>query len=630
MKSLCVLFLVLVLLNSSSGDGYVRRKRFFNTLWPSEEVASDVNDGLIYSQLPPDYLFLLPGVNDHKPIQRRAGVQQQQAPLQPLPPRFVHPTRMALLMQPHQQQQQKVNQLPANGKLPAGQVTQLQQVGPRIVMKPVMQAPNGNPSILLKTKEQALPDIHKNNRFVQPKPVQRATQRPLIQPFNTQQQLPIKKSFDTAPDLQSEASVLSVRTASINDFYYTREFRDLLEEFKLKVELDKLPAISDVMAILGTTNADDTLKSIRDVAQSKEGMELIKGYLDHNEDDQFYNYDEDVGAGEILVDGSEDGGFDQSYQNVQQNQPQKVSFGNFNQNFATPLQTFEQSSNQATPVFSINPRAPLPAASPPRASTTGTLTGTGNSWWRPASWFSSSTSPKVESVKTDGEIFQKIIRVPTSGSVWDNINYVGNFLRPASKESAPITPNSQVSRSFILSPLTSQPATAVGSSRYPPTVQMTEAQFQDMVKALKLVPMNMQVEQKAPKQHVSVADTKTVRQFKPTTPPPQESEEVESAVPDTKGSDMWADNSKPLDATVQSLTPQSRFQAPINVQPVSAGIPLPSTFSQLDNRRNFISVSEPQRAAPYDFIASGRVHKANPDEVSKRSRSLVEAIEGKR
>src|SRR5690349_21419812 len=70
----------------------VRKKRFFDSLWPSE-VKTDVKNGLIYSYLPREYLHLLPGLNDHKMIQRRADTQ-------PIA-RFVHPTRMAVLI-PHQ------------------------------------------------------------------------------------------------------------------------------------------------------------------------------------------------------------------------------------------------------------------------------------------------------------------------------------------------------------------------------------------------------------------------------------------------------------------------------------------------------------------------------------------------
>lgn len=185
MKSFCGLVLVLTVLHSSRPAELVRRKRFFNTLWPSEEVKSDVQNGFIYAQLPPEYLHLLSGVNDHKAILRRAGIQPPAQQLQP--PRFIHPTRMAILSQPQYQQHQNPAQ-PSNIKAQPGNI----QLGPKIVMKPF--APNLSPSIALKTREQLLPDIHKNQRFVLPKPMVQVNQKPQIQPFTTQQQLPIKKS----------------------------------------------------------------------------------------------------------------------------------------------------------------------------------------------------------------------------------------------------------------------------------------------------------------------------------------------------------------------------------------------------------------------------------------------------
>lgn len=603
MKSFCGLFLVLVLTNSSSGDGHIRQKRFFNTLWPSEEVKSDVNDGLIYSQLPPEYLYLLPGVNDHKIFQRRTGVQPQSPALpQPQPARFVHPTRMAILMPPKPIQPQI--------KTPATNVQPLQPMGPRVVMKPIVAIPNLNPSLMLKTKEQSLPDIHKNNRFVQSKPVQRAPPKPFNQPFNTQQQLPIKKSFETVPALVSTIPILSVKSAPIEDFYFTKEFQDLLREFQINVEIEKLPAINDVMAILGTTNPEDTLESIREVAQSKEGMELIKGYLDqNNDDDQFYNYDDDVGAGEIRVDGTEDVPLVQNYQGgVDASQ----------QTYHAPVQAYRIPQ----PVLG----APAFLPNPPRPSTTGTLTGTGSSWWKPTTWFGSQIPTKVGAIKTDGEIFQKIVRVPTSGSAWSNIKYIGNFLRPASKDSVPIIPTekSQISRTFFASP-TFTPQN-IGQSL--PTVRMTEEQFQDMVKALRLTPMNPQVQKSfpAPHQQVSASFVQPSINVNKQLQPQRISSEIPSPAQEIRPTSSVQNDFTPIEAPKA----QVRFQAPINVQPLSQGIPLPSTFTQFDNRRNFISVSQPQRATPYDFVATGRVHQANPDEVSKRSRSLAEAIEGKK
>lgn len=617
MKSFCGLLIVFVLLNDSKSESLVRRKRFFNTLWPIEEVKSDVRNGLIYAQLPPEYMYLLPGVNEHKTAQRRSGVQQQ-----PTPVRFVHPTRMAILMPAHQQKNPStVLQLKApqsaNLKPQTADIQSNQQQVPRIVMKPVAQNPKLTPSITLKTKEQSLPDLHKNQRFVAIKPFPSAGQK-LASPFNTQQQLPIKKIFDASPAVISSAPLLSVKTASVADFYYTREFNDLLNEFNIKVELNKLPPINDVMAILGTENNEETLKAIRDVTQSAEGMELIKGYLDQNqnEGDEFYNYDDDVGAGEIQVEGSD-------VKFVQSLQPQQ-SYGAPHQTYGVP--------DPSTPV---NP-------SPSRPTTTGTLTGSGDgkSWWKPTSWFSSSSSTKLDSLQKDVEILKNV--VPSSGSVWQNVNYVGNFLKPAVRTSVPIQqiPNVQSfpRRVFLQQPLKFSHSFINEDTKVLPSVRMTEEQFQDMVKTLRLTPMNTQHTQ-LPQYEVATIP----EQFKKDAIPEQQEAEVPAA-----------------DLSSLITAPLSKFEAPIVVQSVSTGIsqqtvPLPSTFTQFDaqyktaqalrtpqsslelpnessnqeNRRNFISVSEPQRASPYDFIASGRVHQANPDEVFKRSRSLVEAIEGK-
>jgi hypothetical protein len=574
MKSFYGLVFVFAVLHSSRASELVRRKRFFGTLWPSEEVKSDIGNGMVYAQLPPEYLHLLSGVNDQRMVQRRAGVQ---VPVQQ-PPRFVHPTRMAILMQPQYQPHQAPAQPVPNLKTQPANI----QPGPKIVMKPF--APNLSPSIALKTREQPLPDIHKNQRFVAPKPMAKLNQKPQVQPFNPQQQLPIKKSFENSPAIVTAPPLLTIKTAPITDFYYTKEFQELLKEFKIKVDIQKLPEISEVMTILGTENAEETIAGIRNVAESKEGMELIKSYLDQSsehDEDEFYNYDEDVGAGEIQVGGTEDV---QSYQVPQTNFDQKPT--------NVPLQQYNVPQE-----FS----APAQPFIPVRASTTGTLTGTGNSgksWWKPTTWFNSAPSTRVESLQKDSEIFRNVVRV---GGVRDNLQYIRNFLTPSSRDNIPLDAPRRI---FLQQPqpLRFEHSSVVSSdAKIMPTVQMSEAQFQDMVKTLKLTPMNNQQVKKAPK-------------------------------PVTKVNQVAKAN-------------QVKFASPINVQSVKTEIPLPTTFERQpeepktilvlpeesprkENRRNFISVSEPQRAAPYDFIATGRVHQANPDEVLKRSRSLVEKIEG--
>lgn len=620
-KLICGIIFVSICLIKCDAENLIRRKRFFNSLW-SSEAQSDVQDGIIYSQLPPEYLYLLPGVNDHKIAQRRAGDQPnfQQSPpsnQQPLPAnlnpvRFVHPTRMAIL---HQQPKN----FQGNLKVPPQTQLQLQQQqqGPKVLMRPAVQTTRLQPSIALNTKEQSLPDIYKNQRFVQPKPVHSLTQKNNVQPFYTQQHLPIKKNFDENQILITKP-VLTVKTAAVDDFYQTKEFQDLLSDYKIKVDVSKLPPIKDIMAILGTENCEDTLYAINDVVKSPEGMELIKSYLDQNpDDDKFYNYDEDVGAGEIQVEGSQD---------VKFVQPQQ------------PL---------------IYPRIPYIAPQPQvsgipttiRASTTGDLVGQDKSaWWKPSSWFSSSPSTSVESAQKDAEILKKVVvQGGLSGSPWQNVQYVRNFFTSASVSGE--KPLNQVPviqgpprRMFLQQPISQSQVT--GDTKVLPAVRMTEAQFQDMVKALRLTPMNSQgLQQNTAIQRPQIRVNPSYP-LVALLPPPK----TAPAIKTTTATTTTTTTPVPEPETTQkSAPPANKFESPINVQSLNTRftqvVPLPSTFTQeipyeyspqqfksQDNRRNFVSASEPQRSAPYDFIATGRVHNANPDEVHKKSRSLVETL----
>lgn len=609
MKVFCAISIFTVLLHNSESASLIRNKRFFNSLWPSE-VKDDVQTGLIYAQLPPGYVHMLPGVNDH--LQKRADVQQP-LPIHP-PARFVHPTRMAILMQPHQQPNQQprpVQPFSANLKTPQPANGQLQPIsGPKIVMRPIGGTTKLHPSITLKTKEQSLPDIHKNQRFVQPKPVQSFTQ-----PFNPQQQLPIKKAFDEQDFIEPPTPLLSVHTASIDDFYFTKEFQELLKEFNIKVDISKLPPIHDVMAVMGTENGPETIKAIEEVANSGEGMELIKMYLDQSEgDDEFYNYDDDVGAGEIQVGGTED------VKHVQ------------------PYVRQEGIPSQHT--------VPSPD-SVPRATTTGTLTGGGRSWWKPSSWFGGSAkSTKLDSLKKDIDIIQNV--VPATGTE-NYLQYWRKLILPAPNSAVPINPPFNVDgsprRVYISGgqiPVQFNNPTNIDGAQVMPTIRLTEAQFQDMVEKLKLQPM-----QRVPQSQRNVPSP-THAPIRQTAAPEPVSQ---TAAPVTQTPPPVTQTPAPLilKSTTTQAPRQDKFLAPINVPSVKPTsllqeLPLPSTFSekqalpfqtqpfefQKGNRRSFVSVSEPQRSSPYDFIATGIIHKANEEEVKKRSRSLVEAaIEGK-
>lgn len=179
-------------------------------------------------------------------------------------------------------------------------------------------------------------------------------------------------------------------------------------------------------------------------------------------------------------------------------------------------------------------------------------------------------------------------------------------------------------------PLELTHSSVVGDTKVLPSVRMTEEQFQDMIKTLRLTPLNAQ--------HLPQLEEIKTNLIAIS----EQTSETPAFVPETT-----------------TTAPFSKFQAPINVQSVSTGlsqqsVPLPSTFTQFEkkyepqplrtpqanselpsvssnpeNRRNFVPISDPQRASPYDFIATGRIHKANPDEVLKKSRSLIETVEGK-
>lgn len=560
MKVFCVTFLLVVLFEISNGnnDVLVRTKRFFDSLWPSE-VKSDVQNGLIYSQLPAEYLYLLPGVNDHKMIQSRADGQQ--------PLRYVHPTRMAILPVPRQHAisvVQHPGNIESKTSIANPNTQPSTQHKTKIIMKPAMKT---NPSITLKTKQQLLPDIHKNQRFLPLKPVHSVSQH-----FNIQQQLPIKKAFDIASPPQH-----SIKTAGLDDFYFTQEFQNLLKNFNIKVDIKKLPPISDVMIVLGTETAEETINAINEVAQSPEGMELIKTYLDHNTEKD--NDDESEGyAGEIQVQSGSDSveSFDVSHSNqgVRQN-------------------------SYILKHSSLN--------NPTSTTTTGTLTGqvnrSPNTWWRPNTWFSSGQSTRVESLQKDVEILKKMI--PAPGSPTQNLDYIRNFFTPASRHSIPIELIGNPTRSAVKEPARFIHSSIFEETNMLPAVRMTETQFQDMVKALRLTPMNVQHTQKLQSPSHS-AVTRAPKKFLS----PINVQSVSSGL---------SQQSLPLPSTYTKFE-QSGTRDP---QPI-----LVSKISEQENRRSFVSASDPQRAAPYDFIAAGRIHQANPDEVLKKSRSLVEAADG--
>lgn len=547
-----------------------RNKRFMGKFWtddnPISEAKKDFQTGITYSQLPPQYLPLLPGVNQHL-IQNR--VQQPQQPI-----RYV------------QAQNRPIAPLPLQ-KQPLQTVAQ-QKPAQKIVMnQPIRMPPvaaihqNAAPQFHQRGRDPQLPDIHRNNRFVQQKPLQRPVQ---IQPFSPRQQLPIqKKIFETAP-----SSVISIKNTEITKFYTTKEFQDLMQEFNIKADVTKLPDIKEVMGILGTDNAEDTLKTIREVANSKDGIELIKSFLEYNNDRvevdefDFYEYEDDNRAGEIIVSDKVE-----TFKAPANNQ----------QVINLPVQGQQQAVR-----YNYIPATALVDERRALATTTGEATGAGASWWKPYTWFNSGISTKLDTLQKDAEILKNVL--PKSESVWDRFNYVSHFFSAnPSHNSIPIPPQFQV-----LAPGQGQLPQAVRlySIQTPhtlPTLKMTEAEFAQFMG-------NLQAKQRP-------------------TPAPIGNPAIAPAQQQYQFNDSIMVPNKPAFEQKQSLPkiPQQKqsFEEPRDeIRLPQKYLEVPRESREPEIKRNFISSSEPQRATPYDFTATGRLGRANPDAV----RALVMANEG--
>lgn len=104
------------------------------------------------------------------------------------------------------------------------------------------------------------------------------------QPYLNRGQFLIKRDTQKKPMLieSGNKKLLSVKTASIDELYDTKEFQDLLAEFNLTVAKNKLPSIKDVVSLLGTKSGQETLDAMRDFASTSDGLDLIKNYLEYN------------------------------------------------------------------------------------------------------------------------------------------------------------------------------------------------------------------------------------------------------------------------------------------------------------------------------------------------------------
>ncbi|CAG9803843.1 unnamed protein product [Chironomus riparius] len=216
----------------------------------------------------------------------------------------------------------------------------------------------------------------------------------------------------------------SIKTARLDEFYSTKEFNDLLKEFKLNIDKNKLPDIKDVASFLGTTNSEDTYKEIRDFASTEDGLDIIKSYFQQNSasdrmDDIF---------------------------NIFNTQP-KASMFHSDSDYRANGENNENSS-----------------------------------WWdKLIKWFGLSQSTKIDSAKNDVEIFSSI--VPLSNSVPKNVKYIGSLFKPPPNTEIPINPPFKVFNSHSIN-LSNQPYSV--DVKTLPTIRMTEHQYNEMMKSVNL------------------------------------------------------------------------------------------------------------------------------------------------
>lgn len=104
------------------------------------------------------------------------------------------------------------------------------------------------------------------------------------QPYYSPGQFLIKRDSARNPMLiQSDVKRLpSVKTSGLDELYNTKEFNELLNEYKLKIDKSKLPNVREIASLLGTHDAQETLEAIKDFASTSDGLDLIKSYLDYN------------------------------------------------------------------------------------------------------------------------------------------------------------------------------------------------------------------------------------------------------------------------------------------------------------------------------------------------------------
>lgn len=563
MKKILVLNIILVfLVTFSNCESLIRRKRFLSSLWPSAKPKS-VNNEVVYLHLPPEYIEAM-----HNELQSRSDASQKEA----------MDVKIMEILKPDGQSQ-----------------------NPKIIMKSILPRPD------VKIHELPLPEIHTTHKFVTPTPFPKTvTEKSEVPIYSEHQSLPIKRVYDN-----SVVSLPSIKNSDISEFYHTQEFNDLLKEFKLKVDIKSLPEIQDVLTILGTDDAEETLRAIREVAETPEGLELITSYLkgnDRTEEDEFYNIYEDVGAGEI-----------------------RVSDDDFSKNYIQPytneiLQSDDASQYNYSPVEN------------PINATPETL-----SWWqKPLSWFgfyNDVKTVKTEKIKSDAEIIAKVVHDPDG---LGGLSYTTKFLNPMGhRKEHEIDPPFKISGNEEGRLISSEPFESPSTL---PTIQMSEEDFERMIKELRLSPINPQTTTEQPRSILTTNEASTTTQLPPiifetiatTQQPLFIAEATTKEVENFETSPAEESKEINYEATSSENIVSQSFELPINVaETFNIDIPDPqipqkvnTVTEQLETtRRSFEVVSGPVRLSPIES-RTGKVYRVDPEEVLKETKSIAVDFEG--
>lgn len=396
-----------------------------------------------------------------------------------------------------------------------------------------------------------------------------------------------------------------------------------MKEFGIQANIKSLPAIEDVMSILGTTTAEDTMSTIRDLAVTQEGMDLIRGYLEYNHQPSDGDYDgveveyddEDDRDGEIVVSADES-----------QKYPGAVQVAQSTDDYKSLIKQQEEIKAPVHETDSI-PSADLGFFDQPFTYLTHKKNKKKKWLKKPLAWL-----PSIDVLSKDREIVQTVI--PQQESLWQRLRQWANFFVPTVNEetsiSPPINPDVDQFFAFASNPILrdsnmlsnphhfsyfvpanlanpqAQPAENVVREnivRYNiptlPTIIPTTALPSTLPPTRFLKPIVVQnevttVKESSPQGSIIIGSVEHV---------------ANDLVGDLRNSQNLRD-----DKRLNSGSP-SGPQIPFRQQPSGAyNVNINYGGAQ---KRNFEVASKPQRITAYDFTATGTIHKANPEAIKK-------------